>query len=67
MTLFILGGLLLLGVVVFFYMCKSSIEPFVDMKMTPWFGYEPGYGPGFGRKGCCNSATPESIKANNLA
>jgi hypothetical protein len=43
------------------------MEPFEDMKMRPWFGYEPGYGPGFGRKGCCNAATEESIKANNLA
>jgi hypothetical protein len=34
--------------------------------MRPWFGYEPGYGPGWGRKGCCNTATPESIRANNL-
>ena len=51
MTLFILGALLLLGVAVFFWMCKSSIEPFSDMR--PWFGYEPGlYGPGWGRKGC---------------
>ncbi len=64
MTEFILGVLLLLGVVVFFWTCKSSMEPFEDMR--PWFGYEPGYGPGWGRKGCCNSATPESIKANNL-
>ena len=24
-----------------------------DMKMKPWFGYEPGrYGPGWGRTGC---------------
>ncbi len=65
MAPFILGALILSSVVVFFWMCKSSIEPFTNMR--PWFGYEPGYGPGFGRKGCCNSATPESIKANNLA
>lgn len=65
MTLYILGVLLLLGLFVFFWMCKSSIEPFTNMR--PWFGYEPGFGPGFGRKGCCNYATPESIKANNLS
>ena len=53
MTLFILGALLLLGVVALLWMCKSSIEPFSDMR--PWFGYEPGlYGPGWGRKGCSN-------------
>lgn len=51
MTPFILGALILLSVVVFFWMCKSSIEPFTNMR--PWFGYEPGlYGPGWGRKGC---------------
>lgn len=53
MAKIILGALLLLGIAVFFWTCKSSIEPFTDMKMTPWFGYEPGlYGPGWGRKGC---------------
>lgn len=52
MTLFILGALLL-GIAIFFWICKSSIEPFNDMR--PWFGYEPGlYGPGWGRKGCSN-------------
>lgn len=25
-------------------------EPF---EMRPWFGYEPGYGPGWGRTACC--------------
>lgn len=65
MTLFILGALILLGFIVFFWTCKSSMEPFTNMK--PWFGYEPGYGPGWGRKGCCNKATSESISANNLA
>jgi len=43
MTLYILGFLLLLGVAVFFWTCKSSIEAFEDVKMTPWFGYEPGW------------------------
>ena len=67
MTKFILGVLLLLSIAVFFWTCKSSIEAFEDVKMRPWFGYEPGYGPGWGRKGCCNRATAESISANNLA
>lgn len=65
MNKFILGVLLLLGVCVFFWTCKSSLEPFEDMKMTPWFGYEPGYGPGWGRRGCCSGVTKESITANN--
>jgi hypothetical protein len=67
MTQFILAALLLLLVAMFFWTCKTSLEAFEDVKMRPWFGYEPGYGPGFGRKGCCNTATPESISANNLA
>jgi hypothetical protein len=66
-TSFILNALILLSIAVFFWTCKSSIEAFEDVKMRPWFGYEPGYGPGWGRKGCCNTATDESIKANNLA
>jgi hypothetical protein len=50
---FILSVLILLAIVVFFWTCKSSIEAFEDVKMRPWFGYEPGlYGPGWGRKGC---------------
>lgn len=65
-TLFILGALLLLGIVVFFWMCKSSMEPFADMKMRPWFGYEPGlYGPGWGRKGC--SSDKSCTEVNNVA
>ena len=67
MTKFILGVLLLLSIAVFFWTCKSSMEAFEDVKMRPWFGYEPGYGPGWGRKGCSNRATAESISANNLA
>lgn len=56
MTNFIFGVLILFGVATFFWTCKSSLEPFVDTKMTPWFGYEPGlYGPGWGRKGCTNN------------
>jgi hypothetical protein len=65
MTKFILGALILLGIATFFWTCKSTMEAFADMR--PWFGYEPGYGPGWGRKGCCNTATTESISANNLA
>jgi hypothetical protein len=61
MTLYILGFLLLLGVAVFFWTCKSSIEAFEDVKMTPWFGYEPGFGPGWGRKGCCNKPANMSL------
>jgi len=48
---FILSALVLLGIAVFFWMCKSTLEGFQGMR--PWFGYEPGrYGPGWGRKGC---------------
>ena len=64
MNKFILGVLTLLGIAVFFWTCESSMEPFSDMR--PWFGYEPGYGPGWGRRGCCDGATKESITANNL-
>jgi len=59
MTLYILGLLLLLGIAVFFWMSKLSIEAFEDVKMTPWFGYEPGFAPGWGRKGCCNKSAPQ--------
>lgn len=65
MTKYILGALILIGMVAFCWTCMSSIEPFANMR--PWFGYEPGFGPGFGRKGCCNKATAESISANNLS
>ncbi len=54
MNKFILGLLILSTVIVFLWMCRSSMEPFVDVKMRPWFGYEPGFGPGWGRRGCCN-------------
>jgi hypothetical protein len=60
MTKFILGVLILLAITVFFWTCKSSMEAFEDVKMRPWFGYEPGrYGPGWSRKGCVNMP-PES-------
>ena len=61
---FLLTVLVLLVVASFFLTCKSSLEAFQDVKMRPWFGYEPGFGPGWGRKGCCNNATPTSIAAN---
>jgi hypothetical protein len=44
--------ILLLSLIIYIY--SSNIEGFQDIKMRPWFGYEPGYGPGWGRKGCCN-------------
>jgi hypothetical protein len=51
MTNFILGLLILFGVFMILWICKSSLEPFANMR--PWFGYEPGlYGPGWGRSGC---------------
>ena len=62
MTLYTLGLLFLLVVATFFWTSKTSIEAFEDVKMTPWFGYEPGrYGPGWGRKGC-ESVSPECVK-----
>ena len=61
MTPFIIGVSILSIIVVFLWMCKSSMEPFADMR--PWFGYEPGYGPGWGRKGCCNSPNQSDKKA----
>lgn len=54
MTTIICGLLILLVVISFVWTCKSVLEPFEEMKMRPWFGYEPGYGPGWGRRGCCN-------------
>jgi hypothetical protein len=65
MNMILYGILTLIIIIAFIWTCKSSIEPFSNMR--PWFGYEPGYGPGWGRKGCCNKATEESINANNLA
>ena len=46
-------------IIVFIWTCKSSMEPFENMR--PWFGYEPGYGPGWGRKACCNVAVPHNM------
>lgn len=47
--------LLLLIIVVFVWTCQTSLEAFEDVKMRPWFGYEPGrYGPGWNRTGCLN-------------
>jgi uncharacterized membrane protein YdcZ (DUF606 family) len=54
MNKFIVGVLFFLIIIVFFWTCKTSIEPFATMR--PWFGYEPGiYGPGWGRTGCSNN------------
>jgi len=62
---FILSALVLFSIVTVFWIFKRTLEGFEGMR--PWFGYEPGYGPGWGRKGCCNTATEESIRANNLS
>ena len=62
MTPYTLGLLFLLVVATFLWTSKTSIEAFEDVKMTPWFGYEPGrYGPGWGRKGC-NNVSSDCIK-----
>ena len=62
MTIYTLGLLFLLVVATFLWTSKTSIEAFEDVKMTPWFGYEPGrYGPGWGRKGC-NNVSSDCIK-----
>lgn len=55
MNKFALGVFILLVVLIIYWNYKSSLEAFEDVKMRPWFGYEPGYGPGWGRKGCCNT------------
>jgi hypothetical protein len=67
MKQFILSVIILLALMMVLMSYKSNMESFEDVKMRPWFGYEPGYGPGWGRKGCCNKASPESISANNQA
>ena len=62
MTIYTLGLLFLLVVATFLWTSKTSIEAFEDVKMTPWFGYEPGrYGPGWGRKGC-DTVSPDCVK-----
>ena len=67
MNLLLLAILLLLAVS---WTCQASLEPFLDAQpkwlgrlptdgtMRPWFGYEPGYGPGWNRKGCCDVPVP---------
>jgi hypothetical protein len=62
MTKFLWGVLVLSIIVVLIWVCQSSMEPFEDMKMRPWFGYEPGYGPGWGRKGCCKTDLASDVK-----
>ncbi len=59
MNKFLHGVLVVSIVIALVWMCQSSMEPFEDMQMRPWFGYEPGYGPGWGRKGCCQNALQE--------
>jgi hypothetical protein len=61
MTYFLLGMLIAIGAIVFLSSCKNCIESFQGM--TPWFGYEPGYGPGWGRKGCCDVPVPPNMKS----
>jgi hypothetical protein len=61
MTYYLLGILVAIGVIVFLSSSKSCIENFQGMR--PWFGYEPGYGPGWGRKGCCNVPVPPNMKS----
>lgn len=51
--------LLVVVIVAFIWTYKSSMEPFQNMR--PWFGYEPGYGPGWGRKECCNASVPHNM------
>lgn len=51
--------LLFIVIVAFIWTYKTSMEPFENMR--PWFGYEPGYGPGWGRKACCNVAVPHNM------
>jgi hypothetical protein len=63
MTYFLLGMLIAIGAIVFLSSCKNCIETFQDCKMTPWFGYEPGYGPGWGRKCCCDVPVPPNMKS----
>uniref|UniRef100_A0A6C0KUY0 Uncharacterized protein n=1 Tax=viral metagenome TaxID=1070528 RepID=A0A6C0KUY0_9ZZZZ len=63
---FSLSVLVLFSIVLIFWSSgvdpqAHSIEPFALQKMRPWFGYEPGYGPGWGRSGCCDQAVPKNM------
>jgi hypothetical protein len=53
MKYFVLSIIPLLVILVLLSSYNAKMETFQDLKMRPWFGYEPGlYGPGWGRKGC---------------
>jgi hypothetical protein len=64
MNLSLLGTLLIIILVVFIGSSQVKIECFEDIAMRPWFGYEPGYGPGWNRKGCCNVPVPPNMKSS---
>lgn len=51
---------LLFGAIFFWVFPQHQLEPFTQ-KMRPWFGYEPGYGPGWGRTPCCGQAVPQNM------
>ena len=53
-------AVLLIITLIFWLSPPHQIEPFVQ-KMRPWFGYEPGYGPGWGRSGCCDQAVSKNM------
>lgn len=58
---FPLSVLLLFSITLMFWLSGiGNIEPFTE-KMRPWFGYEPGYGPGWGRSGCCDKGVPKNM------
>jgi hypothetical protein len=58
---FCLFVLLVTIIVASWWTCQTSWEAFEDVRMRPWFGYEPGrYGPGWGRKECYD--TPSCTK-----
>ena len=64
---FSLSVLFLFSIVLIFWTSgvepqAPSVEPFALKKMRPWFGYEPGYGPGWGRTPCCDQAVPKNMR-----
>jgi hypothetical protein len=61
MNSYVVALLLFVVVMTSWVTCQTSLEAFEDMQMRPWFGYEPGYGPGWGRKGCDN-VNPSCIR-----
>ncbi len=54
--------ILLLILFIIILLFPPNIETFQNMR--PWFGYEPGYGPGWGRKPCCNISVPFNMKTS---